>query len=296
MSETTAFRPKSVTIVTTAPTIALIAEMGLREPGVMQMADWVKQHRPDCTPEGGYSQIIDLLPHDGTENWMEDSTPNGRDITDNELLVELAGRTCYHSYAEKAGQKTNREYIANTQGGKVPHASIMYHAKMSFFIGDVSRRVSHELIRNYVGADRSEEGAPSQESTRFTHHYGWYVAAPRDLEKSNTMEVFRRDMQANYDSYAAYINDEVTIYQNNFGKPPTGMDRKRIYEAASQRLSHACSTSFIWTTNPAALMKLFRERCDNVADLEFQRLALKWQDICHERWPNLFTKKFPEAT
>ena len=117
----------------------------------------------------------------------------------------------------------------------------------------------------------SEEGAPSQESTRFTHHYGWYVAAPRDLEDTETLREFREDMQVNYNSYSGYINRQVERYAHQHQKMPTGMDRKRIYEAASQRLSHACETSFVWTTNPAALMKLFQERCDSSADLEFQR-------------------------
>ncbi len=285
-----------VTIITTAPVVEVLAEMGLNEDGVLKMADWVKSHRPDCTPTGGYESVMDLLPHDGTES----TSPIGRvigeglrSVTDNELLVELAGRKCYDSFAEKAGQKTNKEYIANTQGGSVPHASIMYHAKMTFFIAGVSRRVSHELIRNYVGADRSEEGAPSQESTRFTHHYGWYVASPRDLENPREMAAFGADMQENYHAYSKYIERQIEEFVvRTKGNMPKGLDRKRIYEAASQRLSHACETSFIWTTNPAALMKLFKERCDSSADLEFQRLAFKWQDICHERWPNLFGKKF----
>lgn len=300
MTKKTAFEPKPVVILTGEPTVTVLAEMKLDDTGVLEMADWVKSHRPDCTPEGGYRSVIDLLPHDGSDDQARsmDDGPIGvtrQFISDNELLVELAGRKCYDSFAEKAGQKTNREYIANTQAGPVPHASIMYHAKMTFFIAGVSRRMSHELIRNYVGADRSEEGAPSQESTRFTHHYGYYVAAPQDLENQMELDIFRRDMQVNYDSYSSYINTQVSAYTFKYDEPPKGMDRKRIYEAASQRLSHACETSFVWTTNPAALTKLFKERCDLVADLEFQRLALKWQRICVERWPNLFQKQFPEA-
>lgn len=299
MTEQTAFTPKPVTILTGEPTVAVLAEMALDHAGVLQMADWVKDRRPDCTPEGGYSTPTDLLPHDGIED-PEGIDPvaasylaKTRNITDNELLVELAGRKCYDSFAEKAGKKSNREYIANTQSGNVPHASIMYHAKMTFFVGGISRRVSHELIRNYVGADRTEEGSPSQESTRFTHHTGRYIAPPRDLAFQVEMRQFTADMQANYDSYCNYINVQVGLWTDRYGKPPTGMDRKRIYEAASQRLSHACETSFIWTANPVSLMKMFKERCDPVADLEFQRLALKWQNICVNRWPNLFQRTFP---
>ena len=284
-------------LIVDEPTIIPIAEMQLERSNVLQMAEWVKSHRPECVPPDGFKDIYDLLPHDGTADVLVDADGHPRwdkrRLSDNELLVEIAGRKCFDSFAEKASPKTNREYIENTQKGLIPHASIMYHAKMTFFIAGVSRRVSHELIRNYVGADRDEEGSPSQESTRFTHHYGWYVAHPRDLESSNTNELgrFKSEMQNNYDNYCQYIDRQVSKYKEmHDGKGPVGIDRKRIYEAASQRLDHACETSFVWTTNPLALTKMFLERCSEAADLEFQRFAKKWRQICIDRWPNLFVR------
>jgi thymidylate synthase (FAD) len=294
-------------LIVDEPTIIPIAEMQLERVNVLQMAEWVKSHRPECVPQEGFHNIGDLLPHDGSEIAYVDADGHPKQIrrklSDNELLVEIAGRKCYDSFAEKASPKSNREYIENTQKGMVPHASIMYHAKMTFFIAGVSRRVSHELIRNYVGADRDEEGSPSQESTRFTHHYGWYVAHPRDIPqgteyhppavdnpKWEELQLFRRLMQANYDEYCAYIERQIKAYFMVSGRQPTGLDRKRIYEAASQRLDHACETSFVWTTNPLALTKMFLERCGEAADLEFQRFARKWRKICIDRWPNLFVR------
>ena len=178
---------KQVTILTGAPTVVPIATMKLLPIGIEAMMDWVRTHRPECLPDDPEdTSWRSLFPHD-----LEEVTPNDNDsqilqrrpLTDNELLVELAGRTCYHSFGKKAGKKTNKEYIANTQGGDIPHSSILYHAKMSFFVAGISRRVTHELIRNYVGADRDEEGAPSQESTRFTHHYGFFVEPPKYLHR-----------------------------------------------------------------------------------------------------------------
>jgi len=288
---------RAVTILTVEPTVSVLAEMQLDMPGVVEMAEWVRSHRPECLPDDFDTQLDEhhkamrLFPHGGQKE--------GSQNTHNELLVELAGRKCYDSFGLKAGKKSNAEYIANTQAGDIVHASIMYHAKMSFFIGGVSRRVSHELIRNYVGADRSEDGSPSQESTRFTHHYGFYVAHPFILRESGTLvsdgayrkaeqEIFRKAMQENYDSYLEYIERQVAAYTKEWGKEPKGMDRKRIYESASPYLSHACETSWVWTSNPIALAKMFKERDNDGADLEFRRLAKKWKRICLERWPNLF--------
>lgn len=268
------------------PIISVIAEMELSSTGINEMAAWVASRRPECMPDeyraGDPGAWISLFPHAirNDSGQMIDSS--------NELLVELAGRKCYDSFGLKAGRKSNAEYIANTQQGDVPHASIMYHAKMTFFIAGVSRRVSHELIRHYVGADRTEEGSPSQESTRYVEHSGCYVAHPAILDNPIELEEFRRSMEFNYESYASYIGRRSRNHVERFGVQPTGMDRKRIFESASPYLSHACETSFIWTTNPIALAKMFKERDNEAADLEYLRFARKWKRLCAARWPGLF--------
>lgn len=284
---------KKVTILCGEPTIVPVAEMQLITLGVEEMIDWVRTHRPECLPEvteGNPARWDDLYPHKG----LDENT--GRELTANELLVELAGRKCYDSFGAKAGRKSNKEYIENTQAGEVPHASIMYHAKMSFFVAGISRRVSHEIIRNYVGSDRSEEGNPSQESTRFTHHYGFFIQPPRyraELPEDAEMEQhFERSMQQAYDNYLHAVEKDVAEHERQWNKPPTGMDKKRIYEAASSFLPHQAETSFIFTMNPASIAKFVRERDNPLADLEIQRYARKLRQLCTSRWPNLFPQDF----
>jgi len=281
-------------ILTEEPVVAVIAEMGLSGRGIRQMAEWVRARRPECMPDEYDSEHPEswqyLFPHDIVDDVTGSQVHSG-----NELLVELAGRKCYDSFGLKAGKKSNAEYIANTQAGDVPHGSIMYHAKMSFFIGGISRRVSHELIRHYVGADRTEEGSPSQESTRYVEHSGCYIAHPAILENGRELNEFKRAMASNYEGYHDYIFRRSAEFQTANGKPPTGMDRKRIFESASPYLSHACETSFIWTSNPIALAKMFKERDNEAADLEYLRLARKWKKICKERWSNLFPQPWMQT-
>lgn len=286
---------KNIEIVTDEPTIIPIAAMAIDTEGVRQMARYVKKVRPECIPEevSKDPQIAtaQLFPHDMT---AEPILPQGgtedtvRKLTDNELLVELSGRKCYDSFGMKAGRKTNKAYIENTQAGEVPHGSIMYHAKMTFFIAGVSRRVSHELIRHYVGADRNEEGAPSQESTRYVEHSGRYIIHPTLAEEPRRRERFLSMALKNRAAYCAYIEEEYAQYAQEHHSMPRGMDKKRILESASAFLSHSVETSFIWTTNPIALAKLFKERDNDAADMEFQRFAVKWKAIAKQRWPNLF--------
>jgi thymidylate synthase ThyX len=197
---------------------------------------------------------------------------------------------CYDSFADAAGKKTNREYFEHIVSMDPMHASIMYHAKMTFFFAGVSRKFSHQFIRNYVGSDRDEEGSPSQESTRFTHHYGWYVMPPADVSSAEE-DRFAGESQRNYDDYCAYIERRVEAYTAMRGKAPTGGDRKDIYEAAAGRLSMSAETSFVWTTNPMALRKFLKERCHGAADAEIFRFAKVLARICFARWPNLFLGK-----
>ncbi len=285
-----------------APTIIPLASMALEMEGLVEMTRCIRDISPACMPhnleerlaraeENGesYERAADLLfPHAmyGEED---------RVLTDNELIVELAGRKCYNSFGLKAGQKENSGYIANLFGapGKIPHASVLYHAKMTFFFSGISRRMSHELIRHYVGADRSEEGCPSQESTRYTEHPGHFIPHPRVLNDADELRSFTVSMAEIYRAYRSYISSENEMFESKHKRTPTGMDRKRIYEAAASYLPGAAATSMIWTTNPMALQKIFTERCDEASDLEFQRFAKQLRRICYEKWPNLFRESNP---
>ena len=267
------------------PTVIPLFEMTPDPEGLESLVRWIAEYRPDCLPNGEESRAKDLFPHDGRD-------VDGRELTGNELLVELAGRNCYHSYGAKAGRKTNRDYIAHSQSGSVPHRSIMYHAKATFFVAGISRRLSHELIRHYVGADRSEEGSPSMESTRYTFHPGHFIVPPKMLGNDEELH-FREDSQTFYNAYLGYLKRETERYKEKHGGvEPKGSERKQIYEAASGLLHQQAATSFFWTANPVSLAKMFAERTDATADAEFQRLALKWRETCESRWPNLFPKEW----
>jgi thymidylate synthase ThyX len=288
----------TATIVTDDPIVEVIAEMGLNHEGVMRMAEWVHRYRPGCVPGGGFAEILDLVPHDGTEPDQPVLAPGNnppvaaRRVTDNELLCELAGRKCYDSFADAGAKRTNGEYLRSMWQGRIPHRSTGYHAKMSFFFAHVSRRVSHELIRNYVGADRDEEGNPSQESTRFTHHPGVYIAHPHYLGWGSELDAFRARAQSNFEDYVSTIQRKVAAFTERTGAAPKGLDRKRIYESSSGDLLMSCGTSFIWTTNPMAITKFLHERDNDEADMEMARFARAWKRVVVARWPNLFSPFF----
>jgi len=271
------------------PKVCLIAATNLLPHGIDEMAKMVMERRPECGIENtGFDderleldiEKCDLFKHDGFDE--------GRWLTDAELLVELAGKKCYDSFNKKSSTKSNKEYIENTQKGEFPHASIMYHPTFTFYIEGVSRRVSHEFIRHYVGCSGSEQGSPSQESTRYTLHTGEMVIPPRYLGNQRFEDAFEVAMWQSYNDYENIIDYEEFLFEEINEKPPKGMDRKRIYEAAAGLLPMQAATSWVWSCNPVSLAKMIGERTHKSADLEFKRLAELMRDIAVDYAPNLF--------
>lgn len=258
------------------PVVDCIAETSINEDSGSSLIEWVRDRHPECGLDE-QSTIHSLFPRPVL--FSNDSF--------NELIAELAGRTCYASFANKAGRKTNEEYLNHAIGGKIKHLSIAYHAKMTFFIAGISRRLSHELIRHYVGADRTEECSPSQESTRFVEHHGAFVMPPKFIGDMDLEQKFTRDVESGYYKYLDMVNFLTESYKSLHGVDPKGLERKRIFEACSGILPQQAETSFVLTFNPVSLSKLIRERSDESADLEFRRLAGVLKKISIERWPNL---------
>lgn len=321
---------RPVRIITSSPIVTPLTNIQLDPQGVVEMARWVQENRPECMPEGLFGCedgsclyqdgdiVASLFPHNLAEadpfakhrpsNYAERGTyelSDHRVLSGAELLPELAGRKCYDSFGLKAGRKSNAEYLRHVLTSSPPHASIFYHVHLTFFLGDVSRRVSQEMMRNYVGHGADHEGAPSQESTRYTVHHGAYVAHPWDVENAAKgmtagLETYARDCEQLYALFMDYVeNERLQWYRNNLGPaadpshttklPPMPPHiHKAILGSAAQRHGWGFATSYIWTANPIALVKLFKERDHDAADPEFRRLAHTWKRVCVMRWPNLF--------
>src|ERR1700723_1090852 len=112
---------------------------------------------------------------DGLYEYLKDISQGGWNsnaITDSDLLSECAGRVCYRSWSaydenKKEGtnqnvtkiREDNTEYVQNVI--KQAHGSILEHSNISFIWHNVSRVVTHELVRHRAGM------AYSQESLRY---------------------------------------------------------------------------------------------------------------------------------
>lgn len=116
------------------------------------------------TPRVYHLATTRIVPH-GLESYLEhvgaaDWTTDADD--DHAKLVEVAGRTCYRSFG--AGLNKNvtrvREGNENYVGSGIlgaKHGSVLEHAYDTFALVDVSRVLTHELVRHRQGTAFSQE-------------------------------------------------------------------------------------------------------------------------------------------
>lgn len=91
-----------------------------------------------------------------------------------EKLVEVAGRSCYMSFARPrpGGNKAYIDHILEVQ-----HGSVCEHAVWNLVVVGVSRSLSHELVRHRIGI------SPSQLSQRYVDESVAEYVVPPDLQE-----------------------------------------------------------------------------------------------------------------
>lgn len=112
-----------------------------------------------CEDWTGVAEYLDTI---GAQEFQPDYPGNANE---GEVLLELAGRSCYRSEElglnpnVKKTRKGNKKYLANVIDKK--HGSVFEHGSVTLAFVGVSRVFTHELVRHRAGA------AYSQESLRF---------------------------------------------------------------------------------------------------------------------------------
>lgn len=115
-------------------------------------------------PSVDYDALAAYLLEVGVED-PEGSVINHMPANDGEALVMIGGKLCYRSWEPGLNSNVTKiredagEYLGNIL--KSGHGSVLEHANYSFILHNVSRVLTHELVRHRAGM------AYSQESLRF---------------------------------------------------------------------------------------------------------------------------------
>jgi thymidylate synthase (FAD) len=207
-----------------------------------------------------------------------------------ETLIEIAGRLCYESFEIGLNPNvtkirgTNKDYLENIllKGD----GSITEHGTATFAFLNVSRVLTHELVRHRVGV------AISQESLRYVRLREIKVWLPDDLSEDQKEAMIAAAKQ----SERAYLDLADSL---PWDKMP--MDaKKRMTSALRRILPDGIATNIIWTANHRTLRWVIEMRTDPSAEVEIRMVFDEVAKICCRDWPNLYQdferKELPDGT
>ena len=177
-------------------------------------------------------------------------------ITDNcEQVIEEAGRTCYKS---KVG---NPSIIKNWI--KAGHCSVVEHASATFRISEVSRALTHQLVRHRIAGY-------SQESQRYVKQDQFEYVIPDSIINSDMKDEYIHLMMTIQDFYTRAIN--------------IGIKKEDVRYI----LPNACHTEIVTTMNFRSWRNFLILRMDKHAQWEIRKMANEIFKILYEHAPNVF--------
>jgi len=180
---------------------------------------------------------------------------------DSERLIESCGRTCYESY-DKISDDSHKKIIRHLL--KNGHTSVFEHAKISFRISDVSRSLTHQLVRHRIASY-------SQKSQRYVKEHNFDFVVPDSVTAIDEATVeYEKCIKVIEDTYSKLVKLGI---------------RK---EDARYLLPNACTTTIDISINFRSAMNFFNERGDIHAQWEIRRVAMTMLDIVKIYAPTVF--------
>lgn len=208
------------------------------------------------------------------------------DGDDCERLIEFAGRRCYKSYAVGLNPNVNKirkdSHIYHENVLKSKHGSILEHCTVSFAIENVSRVVTHELVRHRAGA------AYSQESLRFVR-----------LENINMYfpKIFNRFSKEKYEKAFSLALESILKFEEIqkkfmeiFSEEMLGdFETKKQLTSAFRRFApDGLATGIIATYNFRELRHIITVRTSRHAEEEIRDVAGQMAEFLIKDYPLVF--------
>ena len=232
-------------------------------------------------PELDYDAIAGYLKEVGGESWLEKLD---RDQLDNDAqnLAEFAGRLCYRSWEPGLNPNVTRvredqtAYLQNILSSL--HGSVLEHVSFSFALHNVSRVLTHELIRHRPGV------AISQESLRFVRldeipfwFPEWAQQDPELMERATAlleqMEAFQLWMAEHFK-----LDEEGVPFHEK--KHKTSFMRRLAPDGVA--------TGLVWSANVRTLRHTIESRTAPGAEEEIRLLFQRIGELMREECPALF--------
>lgn len=200
--------------------------------------------------------------------------------TDSEFIVEMGARLCYMSFGKKQS-RSHEDHIKHLI--EVGHTSCLEHAKFNFCIWNVSRSLTHELVRSRIGVGYS------QLSQRFVNSSDCMFVVPPAIQQlkefdNTTYQMWIAHMERSQKLYSLLADKLGEMYNDIKDKTEK---RKKSLQAARSVLPNATETKIFVSLNGRSARHFIQLRANPAADLEIRQLAVEIYKIIHREWPIL---------
>jgi thymidylate synthase (FAD) len=225
----------------------------------------------------------DYLADIGIPDWESDATSYG------DLMIEAAGRLCYRSWIPWDPERPdasnpnvervrdgNRAYVGNLI--KQGHGSVFEHINVGILLANVSRVLTHDLVRHRAGM------AYSQESMRFLRVWRLAVWVPTSLRALGpaARETFLHHLGASL----GLANDFAAVVGLD---DAAGFRAKKTLTALVRRLlPHGVATNILCTGNLRAWRHILATRWSPEAEEEMPVVMAQIAARLKEMYPAAF--------
>lgn len=235
-------------------------------------------------PELDYDEVGRYLRDVGGVSWLErlDRGDLDAELNDPQNLAEFAGRLCYRSW--EPGLNPNVTRVRTDQDAYLQnilrslHGSVLEHVSFSFVLHNVSRVLTHELIRHRPGV------AISQESLRFVRLQDipfWFPEwAKQDPELMKRATALLEQME----EFQVWMAD-------HFGLDDEGVrfsEKKHKTSFMRRFAPEGVGTGLLWTANVRTLRHTLEARTAPGAEEEIRLLFGKIGEVVRAEAPALF--------
>jgi thymidylate synthase (FAD) len=217
----------------------------------------------------------------GGESWLAGRAGDEVEAPPNsaELLVEFAGRACYRSWEPGLNPNVTRvrtdqrQYFANIL--RSAHGSVLEHANFTFALRNVSRVLTHELVRHRAGS------AFSQESLRYVRLADIGFRVPPGLEplREKVLSIVEQLEEFQVDAARELGID---------GEGVPFHVKKEVTSALRRLAPLGLSTDIIWTANVRTLRHVIEMRTDPGAEEELRLVFDQIARVMAAEAPGLF--------
>jgi thymidylate synthase (FAD) len=178
-------------------------------------------------------------------------------------ICAAAARSCYSERPSKEiiGTIDPEKILSQTVG--MGHHSVIEHAVFTFSVSEVSRALTHQLVRHRIASfsQQSQRYVPLDKPT--------YVTPPSVSSDRDLLDLYERSMEQIWEIYRA-------------------LEKAVPAEDARYVLPNACTTNITITMNARELLHFFRLRCCSRAQWEIRDLAERMLGICMTISPAIF--------